>query len=149
MVNVLQAVLLTEGEKMLRTPTYYVFDLYKNHQNAELLESCLETQQDGGIPQLHESASVEEDGQVHITVANLSGKQDAAISCELPGKKAEQIRGRILHSGITSHNTFEAPETVHPETFTDYTVKGTREEQEKSVLEFHMPPCSIVELTVK
>lgn len=40
-VNVLQALILTEGERMILTPTYHVFDLYKNHQNAELCYSSI------------------------------------------------------------------------------------------------------------
>jgi len=37
LVNVLQAVILTEGDKMLLTPTYHVFNMYKVHQDADLL----------------------------------------------------------------------------------------------------------------
>ena len=47
MVNVLQAVILTEGEKMIKTPTYHVFYMYKHHQDAELLDSFVETEQIG------------------------------------------------------------------------------------------------------
>ena len=43
MVNVLQAVILTEGRKLVLTPTYHVFDLYKHHQDAVLLGSYAET----------------------------------------------------------------------------------------------------------
>ena len=44
MINVLQAVILTEGSKMIKTPTYHVFDMYKYHQDADLLDSTLETE---------------------------------------------------------------------------------------------------------
>src|SRR5690606_16205400 len=36
-INVLQAVILTEGEKMLLTPTYHVMEMYKVHQDAQLI----------------------------------------------------------------------------------------------------------------
>mgnify|MGYP000684982437 FL=1 len=47
MVNVLQSMILTEGEKMVKTPTYHVFDLYQVHQENDLLASSLETEQVG------------------------------------------------------------------------------------------------------
>ena len=75
MVNVLQAVILTEGSKMLLTPTYHVFDLYKEHQGATLLESSLETETIGGenpVPNLTQSVSVSESGALHITIDRKS-----------------------------------------------------------------------------
>ena len=59
LVNVLQSVVLTEGDKMLLTPTYHVFKLYKNHQGAELIQSYVETTDIGAetyqVPNIHES----------------------------------------------------------------------------------------------
>jgi alpha-N-arabinofuranosidase len=77
MVNVLQAVILTEGEKMLLTPTYHVFHMYKCHQDAELVQSSIETETIGleeqyMVPNLNESASIGKDGKLHITISNLS-----------------------------------------------------------------------------
>ena len=77
MVNVLQAVLLTEGDKMVKTPTYHVFNMYKYHQDAVLVESSIETetigtQEEYQVPNLTESVSVDENGVLHITVTNLS-----------------------------------------------------------------------------
>ena len=83
MVNVLQAVLLTEGEKMIKTPTYHVFNMYKYHQGADLVESHIETETIGGkewkVPNLTESASVDADGVLHLTLTNLSVSEDYKI----------------------------------------------------------------------
>lgn len=76
MVNVLQAVILTEGEKMVKTPTWHAFYMYQNHQDGELVESCVETVQAGlekdyMVPNLTESVSVAKDGRIHVTMTNL------------------------------------------------------------------------------
>jgi alpha-N-arabinofuranosidase len=47
MVNVLQSVILTEGPQMVKTPTWHVFDLFKEHQDAQLVESRIETEMIG------------------------------------------------------------------------------------------------------
>ena len=76
MVNVLQSVILTEGAKMLLTPTYYIFRMYKYHQNAQLIESFVETEEIGTeehkIPDLTESVSMDAEGSIHITLGNAS-----------------------------------------------------------------------------
>ena len=78
LINVLQAVILTEGPKMLRTPTYHVFHMYKYHQDADLVESYIDGVEQIGedekfkVPNLQESASVDKDGVVTITLNNLS-----------------------------------------------------------------------------
>lgn len=41
-VNVLQSDILTEGDKMILTLTYHVFNMYKNHQEATLVESYID-----------------------------------------------------------------------------------------------------------
>ena len=80
-VNVLQAMILTEGDKMLLTPTYHVFAMYKPHQDARQLESYIETktleQEELAVPNLHVSASRQADGKILITVANLSDTEPA------------------------------------------------------------------------
>ncbi len=73
MINVLQAVILTEGSKMIKTPTYHVFDMYKYHQDADLLDSTLETEtvgleEENMVPNLSESVSIDADGVMHITM---------------------------------------------------------------------------------
>lgn len=146
LVNVLQAVILTEGEKMLLTPTYHVFEMYKEHQEADLLDSFIETKAIGAgensVPNLHESVSVSQDGRINITLCNLSMNESYRIDTEIAGFKVTDIQGRILTGAISDHNTFEAPEQVKPKAFEQYSMtdKG---------LTFEIPAVSVVSLTLK
>lgn len=146
LVNVLQAVILTEGERMLLTPTYHVFEMYKEHQESDLLESFIETKAIGSgenaVPNLHESVSVSQDGRINITLCNLSMNESYHIDTEIAGFKASDIQGRILTGAISDHNTFEAPEHVKPKAFEKYSItdKG---------LTFEIPAVSVVSLTLK
>ena len=144
-VNVLQSVILTEGKKMLLTPTYHVFDMYKAHQDATLLESFIETRTVGSdenaVPNLHESVSVSSDGRINITLCNLSLNESYRIDTEIAGFKAADISGRILSGAINDHNTFEAPENVKPKEFEQFTVTDRG-------LTFEIPAVSVVSLTL-
>ncbi len=145
MVNVLQAVILTDGEKMIKTPTYHVFDLFKDHQEATLLESSLETEEIGGensVPNLTQSVSIDENGVMHITVGNLSLDQAYPVECTIVGKKASKVTGRIVTGAMAAHNTFENPDAVKTEDFTDASVTADG-------ISFTIPACSVIALTVE
>ncbi|WP_094546325.1 alpha-N-arabinofuranosidase [Petroclostridium xylanilyticum] len=121
-VNVLQAVILTEGEKMVLTPTYHVFEMYKVHQGAILLASVMECEDyeyDGEkISQLSVSASKNSEGKIHITLCNLNPKEVAELNCELRGVNASRISGRVLTApSMNTHNTFDNPDQVKPADF--------------------------------
>ena len=146
-VNVLQAVLLTEGEKMLKTPTYHVFDMYKYHQEGMLVDSYIDTETIGveeayPVPNLTESVSMDKDGVMHITITNLSLEENYEIDGVLIDKDVESVTGEIVVNEMHAMNTFEAPETVRKEVFDQVTItdKG---------LKFTIPACSVVHLAVK
>ncbi len=122
-INVLQAMVLTEGEKMLLTPTYHVFELYKVHQDATLLPIHLDspayTCEEESIPQLSASASRDQAGVVHLTLCNLHPRQEAELTVVLRGVTARTLSGRVLTATtMQAHNTFAAPEAVRPAPFT-------------------------------
>ena len=146
MVNVLQAVILTEGEKMIKTPTYHVFDLYQNHQDATLVESSIESKeitcQDLTIPNLHESASVSDDGTLNLSLSNLSVEEAEENEVVLSDASYETISARILTNDMNAHNTFDAPETVKPQEFTAF-------EQTSTGIKFTLPACSVLQITMK
>ncbi len=100
MVNVLQAVILTDGEKMILTPTYHVFDLYKRHQDASLLDSSLQCGKagtgDNAVAQLSHTASLGKDGKLTLTLANVSASEEAKVACTILGAKVKNISARIL-----------------------------------------------------
>lgn len=121
-VNVLQSVILTEGEKMVLTPTYHVFEMYKVHQNAELLTLSMECgdYKDGSeaIAQLNVSASRNCEGKIHVTVCNLDPNKEEELNCELRGASISAISGRTLTApSMAAYNSFEKPCEVIPMDF--------------------------------
>jgi alpha-N-arabinofuranosidase len=127
MVNVLQAVLLTEGEKMIKTPTYHIFHMYRHHQGAELLDSSITGIDEVGIgewkvPQITESVS-EKDGIITITLNNLSLEGAQELNIQLADATGYQVieASVVTDSDIHAHNTFEDPERVVEKAFTAYT----------------------------
>lgn len=140
-VNVLQSLVLTEGEKLVKTPTYHVFDLYKNHQNADLLDSTCENQTAGSpeFPMISQSVSMK-DGVMTITLANCSVNDEAEIRCSIRGFGAEKVQARILTNECHAHNTFENPETVGIRPYTAELSDG--------MLKVILPPCSVTEVVL-
>ncbi|MBQ8821373.1 MAG: alpha-N-arabinofuranosidase [Lachnospiraceae bacterium] len=146
MVNVLQAVILTEGEKMVLTPTYHVFNMYKYHQDAELLDSYIETEEIGmgewKVPNLHESVSLGKDGKIHVTINNLSVTESYDIDAVFTETAIKGVEATILTNEMHAHNTFENPDVVHPEKFDGVTVEGNS-------VKFTMPACSVMHLALE
>lgn len=146
MVNVLQSVILTDGAKMVKTPTWYAFNLYKVHQDAELVDSHLETRYVGMdkfmVPNLTESVSLGKDGKLYMTLTNLSLDEAESIQAVLAETEVKSVKGTILTGGMNAHNTFDAPDTVHTVDFTDVTVKGNE-------IDFTIPPCCVLQLAVE
>lgn len=147
MVNVLQSMILTEGEKMVKTPTYHVFDLYQVHQENDLLASSLETEQVGledeyMVPNLTESVSVDANGVLHITMTNVDLEKAYPVEAVLLGKEAGEIKAEIVTGHMQDKNTFEAPETVGVQGFDG--VQATKEG-----ISFTIPACSVLHIAVK
>jgi alpha-N-arabinofuranosidase len=129
MVNVLQTMILTDGLKMARTPTYWVFEMYKVHQGAVSLPLELTTPDyvvgDGKLPAVSASASRDSAGKVHLSLVNANPNQPFTVSCRLEGVAAKTVTGRILTApAMNARNTFEAPDAVHPVAFTGATLNG-------------------------
>lgn len=147
MVNVLQSVILTEGSKMLLTPTYYVFRMYRYHQNAMLLESFAETKLIGigeeKIPDLSESVSMDEEGNIHITLGNLSPIEDNQIEIVFSEIRVNELEATILTGQMNGHNTFENPDAIKESVFTDFRITDSG-----NIL-LTLPPCSVLHLGVR
>lgn len=147
MVNVLQSVVLTEGPKMILTPTYHVFHMYKHHQDAELLHSYVEGNktigsEDDQVPFLSESVSVGADGEIHITVSNLSVTESAPIEIAFAELKPVSVKAAVLTGEMHAHNTFDAPEQVKETELTDVEIAGDR-------VRFTAPACSVISLNIR
>ena len=123
MVNVLQAVILTDKEKLLLTPTYHVFEMFKVHQGATSLKLDLTTPDyvygAEKLPRVSASASRDAAGKVHVSLVNLHPSEPITVAATLAGVNATAVTGRILTAGaMDAHNTFAAPEVVKPAAFT-------------------------------
>ena len=130
MVNVLQAMVLTDGSKMTVTPTYWVFEMFKVHQGATSLPIELTTPDyklgDQSIPAVSASASRDASGKVHLSLVNTSPHQPVAVTCTLEGLAAKAVTGRILTAAaMNARNTFEAPNAVRPVPFAGASLAGT------------------------
>lgn len=147
MVNVLQAMVLTEGPAMLLTPTYHVFEMFKVHQDAQALATYAEVDRyeyDGdSIPQVSVSASKAQDGCIHISLCNVHPGESANVSLKLRGlEEMKKISGTVLASDeMQAHNTFDQPERVKKEAFTSFQQQGQH-------LDVTLPPMSVVMLSI-
>ena len=145
-VNVLQAMILTKGEKMILTPTYHVFEMYKVHHDARMLPVELQCNDyqfgDSKISALNVSASKDKSGKIHISLCNLDPKNSAEIVCELQGARAKKVSGRVLTAdAMTAHNTFDNPQAISPAAFYNFKLKG-------DILSATLPPKSVVVLEI-
>jgi len=116
-VNVLQAVILTNENNMVLTPTYHVFDLYQPHKESLLLPYYLESpdyQFEGDEQKaISVSCSKSFNGTVNITLVNLDPKNSMDLSCDLYGMDAKTVSAKVITSPkINDHNTFEEPEKI-------------------------------------
>ena len=143
-VNVLQAMVLTEGARMLCTPTYHVFSLYKGHQGAKQLESYAEAGLlPGEVPNLHVSASEATDGNILLTVANLDADTAAPLECFITGlSKNSTVKGELLSGAPGAHNTFDVPANVAPKGMQDIQIEQDR-------LLAKLPPCSVAAIHIQ
>jgi alpha-N-arabinofuranosidase len=147
-VNVLQAMILTDKEKMLRTPTYWVFEMFKVHQGGTVLPVELQSPEyafgQEKIPMVSASATRAADGSaVHLSLANTSPGQAVTLSVTLTGLAARSVTGRLLTApAMNAHNTFGAPSAVQPAKFDGASLKG-------GTLEVKLPAKSVVVLALK
>jgi alpha-N-arabinofuranosidase len=146
-VNVLQSLIFTDGEKMLLTPTYHVFEMYKVHQDATLLPlavNCGTYAMDGReLASVSASASKDKNGAVHISVVNIEPSEDIELHIDLRGGDYNEVSARVLTAPeLNTHNTFEKPEEVKPAVFKEVKIK-------KNILSLDIPAKSIIMIEVK
>jgi len=129
-VNVLQAMILTDGPKMVLTPTYYVFDMYKIHMGATYLPLDVQcdslSSNDKKFAAVSASASKDAKGLIHITLANVDPDKEQKITIDLANVKLTKVSGTILTAkSIDSYNTFDNPNVVKPAVFNDAKISKT------------------------
>ncbi|WP_233752774.1 alpha-N-arabinofuranosidase [Flavilitoribacter nigricans] len=146
-INVLQAVLLTDEEKMILTPTYHVMKMYNVHQDAQLLPLTLQNvdyELNGQkLPAISASASKDADGNVHVSLVNIDAKNARTVSLTVRGTEKGSVSGTILQSAnLSDHNTFDNPDKIAPKTFRGFQKNGDQ-------LTVTLPPFSVVVLAVE
>ena len=143
-VNVLQAMILTNETEMVLTPTYHVFEMYNVHQKAEYLKTECDTPlvkgsfNDVPVPVIDATAS-RKDGKTHIDLVNTDLNNSKSVLVEFDGAAVKKITSaRILTSAkVQDYNDFDHKDTVSPKAFKDYKLT-------KKGIEVTLPPCSIV-----
>jgi alpha-N-arabinofuranosidase len=122
MINVLQAMILTEKEKMVLTPTYYTYKMYVPFQDAKLVPVAFNegayTQGDITLPRVDAIAAKDASGKLWLAITNLDPTQTAEIVASVAGINAKSAAGETLTAPkVDSVNTFAAPNTVVPKPF--------------------------------
>ena len=147
-VNVLQAMILTDKEKMIRTPTYWVFEMFKVHQGGTVLPVELTSPDyvfcDQKIPSLSASATRAADGKtIHLSFANTYPNAAITLTVRLAGFAPASVTGRMLTAPtMQAHNTFAVPDAVQPTAFGGVTLVA-------GALEIHLPAKSVVVVQVR
>lgn len=147
MVNVLQAMILTDGPKMVLTPTYHVFEMYKPFMDGTVLPITINSpyysRDKWVLPAVSASAVRGRDGAVHIALSNADPNRPAPISIALTGVAGATITGRVLTAPtMNAHNTFDNPNAVVPATFGGAQLAN-------GTLSVTLPAKSVVMLDVK
>jgi alpha-N-arabinofuranosidase len=146
-INVLQAVILTNKEKMILTPTYHVMEMYNVHQDATLIPISLKSNdyvfEKDRLPAISASASKDKNGWMHISLVNIDAAKSQDITIDLNGEKFSGVSGRIVTSQkLQDCNTFDQPDKIQPVTFKNF-------KQEGSIMKVNLPPFSVVVLELK
>jgi alpha-N-arabinofuranosidase len=147
MVNVLQAMILTNGRQMLLTPTYYTFRMFRPFQDATLLPSYLQTPQYAlgsfAVPAVSVSAARTAQGAIVVALVNLDPNQPIPLTATIVGASAQRVTGEMLTAAtMDAHNTFEEPYGVHTTPFIGASISG-------EVLSLTLPAKSVVVLTLQ
>ncbi len=142
-VNVLQAMILTKDEEMVKTPSFYVYKMYKVHHDATLLPLHLETDlyryEGESIPALSATASRSGDGKIHLTVSNIDPNSSKTLECVLRGVEGLRVgQGQIITGEeMNAYNDFGQEEEVTLSSFSDVQLDGEN-------LRINLPAKSIV-----
>jgi len=145
-INVLQSVILTKDDKMVLTPTYYVFKMYAVHQDATLIPLNLTSESyefnKKSIPAVNASASIK-DGVVSITLCNLNPNKTAVTEFTLTGQDFTSATAQIVTSAnMADYNDFDKAEKVNIKPFTVNKPKNGN-------LKIELPAKSVVLIQLK
>lgn len=147
MINVLQAMILTQDEKMVLTPTYHAFEMFKSYQDATALPLELTSpwysKEASNVPAVSASAVRDKSGRIHVGLVNVDANRTITVTAKVAGATVSSAPGRVLTAAaINAHNTFEQPAAVKPATFNGAQIQSGN-------LTVALPPKSIVMLDLQ
>lgn len=146
-VNVLQALIFTDGPKMVLTPTFYVYEMYAVHHDAALIPLDFVSPDyeynNQNIPAISASASKDKNGIIHITFSNADPSNIQELAVEIRGGSVSSVTGELLTGEqLNSHNSFDSPHVVKTVDFTGAKIS-------KNILSVKLPTKSVVMLELK
>jgi alpha-N-arabinofuranosidase len=148
-INVLQSVILTDGPRMVLTPTYHAFDMYQVHHDAVKLPLYIESETvsaGGEMPLISASASQTDDGGINLSLTNADAKAERQAWVELRGltlSASLKLSGSSISADtLQAHNSFDNPEAVSIKPFSGTKIEGGK-------LCITLPPASVVTVNVK
>jgi len=144
-VNVLQAVILTDGDTLIKTPTYHVFDLYKYHQDNILLDIDEKVEQYKNSPKLSSTASYDDkNNTIYFSISNTDPSNTTNCNLNINNiNSISSVTGQILTGDkIDSHNTKENRTAVSINNYLDFTLN-------KKEITLNLPPRSVLTLNIK
>ncbi len=118
MINVLQAMILTKDDQMVKTPTYYVFDMYQRHMDAQLVDG------EGDVPERVTYTASKKDGELNVSLGNYDLTQDRQIVFTFSDTYRDISDASIITGNkMDAHNTFDDPNEVVEKKFTGASLK--------------------------
>ena len=143
MVNVLQAVILTEGQEMILTPTYHMLAMMKGHQGGDVLDTQVQSPEieAEGLEKISVSAS-EKDGVITVSLCNVDLYSREAVSIALRDTDKKAVSAMLLTADDkAAHNTFDNPNCVH--------ARQLDVSMEDGTIHLELPPMSVAVLTIE
>jgi alpha-N-arabinofuranosidase len=146
MINVLQAMILTDGPKMVLTPTYYVYRMYVPFHDATQVSVTLTAGTydlgDIHLPQADAVAARDASGRLWLALVNVDPKRPASVRTSFAGMSPRGATGEVLTAAtVDAHNSFDQPGTVVPRPFAGRASGGQ--------LSFDLPPKSVAVVQIR
>lgn len=146
MINVIQSMILTEGPKMVLTPTYYVYKMYVPFQDAQSIPLQLDAGEyrfgDVTVPQVDGIAARSKDGKVWVALTNIDPNRTVEVRAKVQGVPSGHAVGEVLTAAtVDAVNTFDVPSTVAPKPF--------RAEAAGGELTLQLPPKSVTVVSLE
>jgi alpha-N-arabinofuranosidase len=144
---VLQAMILTDKDKMILTPTYHAYHMYRPFQDATSLPATIADNEsytlgDVNVPGVSVSAARAKDGKLYLALVNTNPGKATEVAVNVNGQNVNGVNGRVLTAAeMDAHNTFKNPKAIQPAAYSAKAVNGK--------LNLSLPAKSVVVVAVE